>query len=115
MKNVIILIIVVLCSCGKKQRPPDVLSEEQMVKVMAEIYIAEERINRLGLRTDSATKVFKAMEGRIFEKTGVPDSVFRKSLNYYSEHPKQMEVIYTALVDSLNLREQRIPYRPDQQ
>jgi hypothetical protein len=36
------------------------------------------------------------------------DSVFRKSLDYYMARPRTLEHIYTALIDSLNLREQRI-------
>jgi len=35
--------------------------------------------------------------------------VFRKSMDYYMDHPMEMELIYTSLVDSLNLREQRVP------
>ena len=35
------------------------------------------------------------------------DSVFKKSFDYYMDRPKEMELIYTALVDSLSLMEQR--------
>jgi hypothetical protein len=72
--------------------------------------VTEEKIGRLSLTPDSATQVFSILEGRIFEKLGVPDSVFRESLNYYIDHPAEMEKIYSALVDSLQLREQRTPH-----
>jgi len=48
------------------------------------------------------------MKGRVFEKVGITDSVFRKSLNFYIDHPDVLEGIYTSLIDSLNLREQRV-------
>ncbi len=103
-------------SCGKHEtRPANLLNHEQMVKALAEIYIAEEKVSRLGLERDSAALVFRGMEERIFDSLGIPDSVFRASQDFYTDHPIEMEAIYAVLVDSLQLREQRAPFRPDQQ
>jgi len=101
-----------MVSCSEK-KPEDVLTKPQMVKVMGELYVAEEKINQLGLTRDSAKIVFEALKQKVFENTSASDSVFKKSLDYYMERPKEMELIYTALVDSLQLREQREPARPD--
>lgn len=104
-----------MTSCGEK-RPEGVLSPEEMVQVLEEIYIAEEKVNHLGLSRDSAKHVSAAMTAKVFERAAVTDTVFRKSFDYYMEHPKEMELIYTALVDTLQLREQRVPmFRPDHQ
>ncbi|HEY0744974.1 MAG TPA: DUF4296 domain-containing protein [Chryseosolibacter sp.] len=101
-------------SCEKTaQRKPDyILSEEEMVKALAEVYIAEQKVSRLQLNADSAAVVFGSMEKKVFSNLNVPDSVFRASLDYYMDHPKQMEKIYGVLVDSLQLREQRAPRQP---
>jgi hypothetical protein len=109
----IILIFLVLTGCEEK-RPPGVLSRQEMVNVLIEVYVAENNVNRLGLRSDSASKVFDAMRGKVFERANVPDSVFKKSMDYYVDRPKQLELIYTALVDSLHLREQRSPNHAEQ-
>jgi len=115
------LITAALCiaalSCNKlDEKPaPGILSHAEMVTVLQEIYIAEEKVNRLALPRDSATQVFGLMEVKVYEKTGVDDSVFRVSLNYYLAHPKQLEKIYAAVLDSLQLREQKASARiPDQ-
>jgi hypothetical protein len=106
--GIFFLLSIVLASCFTKERPPaGVLDKEEMVKVLAEIYLMEEKVNRLGLGSDSATIVFEKLKGKIFQKVGTEDSILRQSMSYYSERPKDMELIYTALVDSLNLREQR--------
>jgi hypothetical protein len=97
--------MVVFGSCEEKKEA--VLSEKEMVQVLTEIYIAEDKVNRMSLDPDSSKKVFDIMMVKISHKTGVSDSVFKKSLEYYSSRPKEMEKIYTALVDSLNLKEQR--------
>ena len=101
-----------MTSCNEK-KPEDVLTKPQMVKVMGELYISEEKLNQLGLTRDSAKIVFEALKQKVFETTSASDSVFKKSFDYYMERPKDMELIYTALVDSLQLREQREPARPD--
>jgi hypothetical protein len=110
MRGIIVLLGVVAIACGGKEsvvNKDGVLTREKMVAVLTEVYLAEEKTNRLGLSRDSAEKVFDLLQVKVFDKTGVPDSVFRKSVNFYLERPKELEEIYTALVDSLNLKEQR--------
>jgi hypothetical protein len=102
-----------LVSCAKKA-PEGILSKEQMVQMMEELYIAEEKVNYLSLSRDSAKKVSPVLELKVFENAGVTDTLFRKSFDYYMERPKEMELIYTALVDTLQLREQRAPFRIEQ-
>lgn len=104
----------VVC-CGEK-RPEDVLSRAEMVQLLEEIYIAEERLNHMALSRDSSRKVAEALTQRIFENAAITDTSFQRSFDYYMEHPKEMELIYTALVDSLQLEEQRVPFSlPDHQ
>ena len=101
-----------MASCAEKA-PEGILSKQEMVQVMEELYIVEEKINHLSLSRDSAKEVFTVIEKKVFENAAVQDTVFRKSFDYYMEHPKEMELIYTALVDTLQLREQRATFRPN--
>jgi hypothetical protein len=103
-----------ISSCAEKT-PEGILSKQEMVQIMEELYIAEEKLNHLSLSRDSSKRIFTEIEAMVFENAAVEDSVFRRSFDYYMEHPKEMELIYTALVDTLQLREQRAPFRPDQQ
>jgi hypothetical protein len=111
-----IILFVAVCaawvSCAEKS-PEDVLTKQEMVQIMEELYIAEEKINHLALSRDSARKVFLALKAEVFESAAIKDTVFKKSLDHYMERPKEMELIYTALVDSLQLREQRVPFHTD--
>ena len=111
-----VVIFVSLQSCrGKEERPAGILSHEQMVEVLSEVYIAEEKVNKLSLPRDSSELIFRLMEGKVFEKTGVSDSVFAASLDYYVDRPQEIELIYSALVDSLHLEEQRASSRKQAQ
>ena len=101
-------------SCGEN-RPDGILSKAEMVQIMEELYITEEKVNQLALSRDSAKIVFEVIGEKVFQSAFVSDTVFRKSFDYYMERPKEMELIYTALVDTLQLREQRAPFRLDHQ
>ena len=106
-----ICVLIMCCSCTDSERNnKDILTREQMVKTMTEIYLAEQKINRLGLPRDSAEREFDHFKQVVFEKIDVSDSVFKRSFDYYMDRPKEMEIIFTALVDSLSLMEQRIEY-----
>jgi hypothetical protein len=113
-----IILFVAVCaawlSCAKKS-PEGVLTKQEMVQIMEKLYIAEEKINHLALSRDSARKVFLALKAEVFESAATKDTVFKTSFDYYMERPKEMELIYTALVDSLQLREQRVPFHTDHQ
>ena len=109
------LIVMTLLSCARDEHSEEVLSQREMVKTLQELYIAEEHVGKLGLRIDSSRKLFAEMESRIFADLGVTDSTFKRSFDYYLSHPDQWEQVYSALVDSLNLREQRLslPQNPE--
>jgi hypothetical protein len=110
-----ILIITVFSCKTEEKRPAGILSKEEMVDVLIEFYVAEEKVTRLNLPSDSADVVFEVMESKVLEKAAIQDSVFKRSFNYYMDRPREMELIYTALVDSMQLKEQRLPpSRPNQ-
>ena len=105
-----VVVVIFALSCSNQRRIPEgILTHDQMVAVMSELYVTEQKITALGIKRDSLEQIAAVMQDKIFAKLGIPDSVFRKSLNYYMDHPQELELIYTSLVDSLNLREQRIP------
>ena len=95
-------------SCGtKKGSEQGILSQSEMVHSLMNIYITEQKVSALGLPRDTAVIIFKKLNARMLDSLQVQDSVIQKSYNYYLERPRELEEIYTALVDSLNLREQK--------
>lgn len=112
-KGLICLItIALLFSCATEKKPDRLLSEEEMTQAIIEFYVNEEKINRLNLRRDSAEKFFEMAKPILFKNIGVSDTVFRESFEYYAARPVILERIYTIVVDSLSLREQRLTVTP---
>ncbi|HEY8511405.1 MAG TPA: DUF4296 domain-containing protein [Cyclobacteriaceae bacterium] len=110
MRLVAILVVGILgiLSCEKQRQPRDIMSQDKMVQTLRSLYIAEEHVSRLGLRPDSARKFFARMEDRLFEDAGITREEFIRSFDYYVNHPDEWESVFSALVDSLNLQEQRL-------
>lgn len=100
--------LTLLIGCKQEEKPARLLTEEEMTRILIDIYIGEEKINRLNLRRDSAEKIFEQAAPLVFKLAGVSDSLFLESYNYYVAHPQELEKIYSILVDSLNLREQKL-------
>ena len=110
--GIALLVVLIIFSCKPKERLPDgVLTKDEMVDLMMEFYLAEEKIGRLNLSRDSSEALFEILKHKILEKAAVEDSVFKRSFDYYVDKPVEMELIYTALVDSLQLKEQRAPQK----
>jgi hypothetical protein len=107
-KWLIFLGFVFLLSCGRRDTPPGVLSREKMAQVLGEVHIAEEKVKRMNIGVDSSIIVVNELTQRVFDSLSVSDSVFKRSLAYYWDHPKEMDDVYASLVDSLNLREQKL-------
>ena len=101
-------VLLIGAGCSKTGKPAGLMDKNDMVKTMTEIYLDEQRVATVGVTRDSTAQIFKQISPGMFKKLGTTDSVFRLSFDYYMEHPVEMEQIYTALIDSLNLREQKM-------
>lgn len=105
-----LVVLALVFSCRSDKPPKGILSEPQMVQVLKQIYLAEENLNKISVPYDSMSRLMPYAKGKIYERAGVSDSLFRASMQYYMAHPKRLEYIYTALVDSLSLEEQGKPH-----
>ncbi|MCU0397007.1 MAG: DUF4296 domain-containing protein [Cyclobacteriaceae bacterium] len=104
-----LILVTLILGCKREEKPAGVLSEAEMVNVLMQMYLAEERLSRISITYDSSQKLIPYFRKRVFSLTGVPDSTYRKSMEYYMANPKQLDYIYSALIDSLSLREQVKP------
>jgi len=94
--------------CSKSDKPKGLLNKDQMVGALTELYLAEQKVATVAVSRDSTSKIFTQMSPAIFAKIGASDSVFHRSFDYYLDRPAEMEQIYNAVIDTLNLREQRM-------
>jgi hypothetical protein len=112
MRLILVILILLLGSCKKEKAPVGILTKEQMVDWMIDIYLAESRTNLMSFSRDSAYRLFYPYPDSLMRRKGIQDSVLQKSYRYYIDHPAVLESIYDTVIDSLNLREQQLRQRP---
>ena len=102
-KTIFSLIMLTAIACQNKSSDK-IMSQEDMAAYLIELHIAEAQVQNLRLKQDSAKVVFKIYENYLLEKNGITDSLFLDSYSYYMQHPDELEEIYTAVVDSIGVR-----------
>lgn len=104
----VVMIGITLGACRVEQRPADILPPNEMAKIMIDLYLAEARLTDGMVNKDSALRYFIPQQQRLLEKHSLSDSAIVKSFQYYVDHPQQLEKIYESVIDTLNLREQKL-------
>lgn len=107
MKKLVILILlaITLYSCSKQRVPEGLLTEDKMVELLIDIHLAEGLVSTFPIHYDSSRTLYPLFEKEIFKKHQVPDSVFRKSLEFYMRDAKVMDRLYARTIDSLHVVE----------
>lgn len=108
----VIFILVLMASCQKNEKPKDVLTQAQLSAFLVDVYLAEARVDAIPQVKDSTIKYFLPMEEKLLKNRGLSDSVLRATYVYYGAHPKELEQVYDAVIDSLTLREKRFARVP---
>jgi hypothetical protein len=98
-------------SCNSPKTQEGVLTQPQLSALLVDIYMAEARADQLPVVKDSSIRFFIPFEEKLLKSKGITDSVLKKTYTYYFEHPKELEQVYDAVIDTLVLREQQLTAR----
>ena len=108
------ILAVIGVSCAKQRPEVAPLTRDQMVSIMMDVYLSESRSSYLPFTRDSAYRLFTAHQDSLLYRHHVADSTLRRAYGYYLNHPEELELIYEAIIDSLNLRQQLMHGQPVQ-
>ncbi len=99
-----------LWSCGGEERklPPNSLSKKKFTEVMIDVQLSEGMKNQRGMRERNLGVNAPEIYHALFEKHGITKESFLVTYNYYRAHPGEMELIYEAVLDSLNILDAEI-------
>jgi Domain of unknown function (DUF4296) len=100
-------------SCRSEKPPSSILPPEEMTRMIIDVYLAEAQVRSTNFPQDSAIQYFIPFERKWLEEHGQTDRDLLESYNYYLSRPKEFEIIFDAVIDSLSLREQRINHPKD--
>lgn len=96
-----------LLACSGDEKPPgDLISEDKMAKILADIHVAEAQVTNLQLRSlDSSVTVYGELQQKIWKKYDVDTLLYRKSYSFYTSHPAYLVSIYDKVEKNLESRE----------
>jgi len=106
----IIGLVLLLSSCvSEPEPPPGTLNKEQMAAILVDVHIAEARAQQAGFRSSDSTQLFyKHLENQILKKYKTDSTQYHKSYRFYIQHVPLMNEIYTAVVDTLTVRQKQL-------
>ena len=99
-----------MLSCGGSEKVPEgVYQEEEMVDILLDIYLAQAKVGQnRAIKRDSAEVLYKYYENYLLDKHGTDTTTFYNSLIYYFQEPDKFDRINEIVLDSLNLRLEKI-------
>lgn len=105
----LLLFVLVLVACNSKDksndsRPENLIPQEKMARILADIHQAEGIISMEEVSKDSSLLLFTEIENQIFEKYKINKAQFKVSYNWYTSHVKEYKDLYTIVVDTMNVR-----------
>lgn len=101
-----LLCMTLLMGCVKEpEKPLDLIEKSEMVDLLIQVHLLEAKINKVPKRGGDSTQfLYNHYQNLLFEDIGIDSVQYRNSMTYYLENPKELTIIYQAVVDSLALR-----------
>jgi hypothetical protein len=98
------------CYSTSIKKPDNLIKKDKFVKMMVDIYLVQ-GIN-IDQKKDSVVKKITQTDlyFSVLKKYDVPDTVFIRSLIYYSSYPKEYEKLHVQIMDIL--KEAELQYKP---
>ncbi|WP_207504326.1 DUF4296 domain-containing protein [Telluribacter humicola] len=108
-RQVLACLLLMLMACDSEEQPPkDIIAEDKMAAILADIHLAESRVSRLQLQSlDSSAMVFNQLQKQIWKKHKVDTLRYKESYAFYTTHPQYMTRIYEKVVKNIEAREKK--------
>ena len=110
IQKLLLVFLFLACACSSPEKPEGVLTQAQLSALFLDIYLAEARLQALPVTKDSSVRFFIPFEEKLLKAKGISDSTMKQTYSYYLAHPKELEQVYDAVIDTLVLRDQRLAH-----
>ena len=89
-------------SCdNSKNRPENIIPEDEMVNIIIDIQILEATYNSRLIHEDDRNERMERYYQEIFEKHQTSSELFNESYTYYEENPEILQSIYEEVLEKL--------------
>jgi hypothetical protein len=106
MNRIFILLIIITSACVKQATtPPDLVDKETVANILVNIHVTEASIEQEQIALDSAKILYSTAHKDILAEYNISEEAFKKSYLYYLHDVKQMDEVYTLVLDKLSVME----------
>lgn len=92
--------LIILCSCNDN-KPKDVLDEQAMINVLADVHLANGTLLQLSAAPDTLYKYGTGRYQNVFKNHHTDSAQFNKSLKYYASEPDKLLAVYDETLKKL--------------
>ena len=100
----IIVVVLLSCSSNNNDLPNDIIPQDKMVEVVADIELTQALIKLKFSNKDSLINQSQLFN-EVYATYNTSEEQFNKSLAYYSTKPKVLDSIYVKVVTKLSEKE----------
>ncbi len=106
----LIFLLLLFSGCDKTvyKKPKNLIPEKKMIDILVDVHLAEAMFQNRQFKEEDIKKLkSEDYYYSVLKKHSVADSTFEKSLVYYGGFPKELEKMYSKVLDKLHLMEQK--------
>ena len=104
----LVVFVVVVIACNHKPAEQlsdkDVIAKDEMIQLLADMHLADAAVQDLKINQDSSKVLYQKYYAQIFEKHKTNTKQFKKSLQYYTQHPEVMDQMYMKVIENLSIK-----------
>jgi hypothetical protein len=90
-----------LFSCKGDKTPKEIINHDRMTNLLTQVHMVDGRTYGAAQSQDSLSKYSTARFDALFKRFHTDSVQFRKSLQYYSTHPVELQKIYEQVIANL--------------
>ena len=102
LKFLIFLSFLLACSSPQESVSEEILSRNEFVGILKEIHLAEGvfELQKTNGKED-AQNILSNSYQTIFSSHNINETIFQKTLEYYANHPSELEEIYADVIKGI--------------
>jgi len=102
LKYLIILCFLLACTGTKERIPEEFLSKKEFASILKEVHLAEANfeLQKTNGKEDAQNELMYSYQ-TIYSNHHIDENKFQETLNYYANHPDELEEVYAKVLEEL--------------
>ena len=103
LKFLIVFSFLLACSSSQESMPEEILSQNEFASILKEVHLAEGgfELQKTNGKEDAQNALVNSYQ-TIYSNHHIDENKFQETLNYYANHPDELEEIYATVLEELS-------------